>query len=44
MSAHDDEYEITTAPAALAETGADGPARADDRTAAWVHAERLAFH
>jgi len=44
VSAHDDEYEITTAPAALAETGAEGPARPDDRTAAWVHAERLAFH
>ena len=44
MSAHDDEYEITTAPAALAETGAEGPARPDDRTVAWIHAERMAFH
>ena len=44
MSAHDDEYEITTAAAALAETGAEGTARPDDRTAAWIHAERMAFH
>ncbi|GAB2977152.1 GNAT family N-acetyltransferase [Frigoribacterium salinisoli] len=44
MSAHDDEYEISTAPAGLAGTGAEGAARPDDRTTAWIHAERLAFH
>lgn len=43
MTSFDDEYLISTAPAAL-EDDPDGTRRADARSAAWTHAERQGFH